>query len=246
MNGGLMDALNPFSAVVPILRLGVDGRTTGLAGTGFFVGTRPAVVTAKHVFLDHPLAKGEQYAMAVFRPDGTTDLGIIHDYLVSEKWDIAVFAAGGHPWATPLKLVRGQYPTNQDVLAFEYSFTTIETNEAGERIVNFQPFTHKGNILRHYLSTFRRQTPTASFDTSFPALQGASGAPVLRTSDWAVVGMLVANIERHLMPAQVVRAEIGGGEYEEVRYFLPTGQAIQASVIIEFLEEIKSDAEVVG
>lgn len=237
--------LDPFSAIIPILRLGADGHVKGVAGTGFFVGTRPVVVTAKHVFLGDPLAEGEQFGMAVFRPDGTVGIGEIKEYLVCEKWDIAVFAAGGHPRATPLALSRTKHPINYDVLAFEYSSTTIETDGAGNRIVNFQPYTHKGNILRHYVSTFPAVIPTPSFDLSFPALQGASGAPVLRNSDWAVVGMLVANVERHLMPAQVVRIDLDGTGHEEVAYFLPTGQAIEASLIADYLDEIGADATVI-
>jgi hypothetical protein len=237
-------AFDPFSAIIPVLRLGADGHIKAVAGTGFFVGSRPLVVTAKHVFLSDPLAEGEQYAMAIFRPGGTDGVGVIENYLVCDKWDIAVFAAGGHPMATPLTLARGMHPLNQDVLAFEYSSTTIEVDETGHITVNFQPFTHKGNILRHYMSMFPAKIPTPSFDTSFPALQGASGAPVLRTSDWAVVGMLVANVERHLMPAQVVRVEFDGTGHEEVNYFLPTGQAIEASLIVEYLDELGADASV--
>jgi V8-like Glu-specific endopeptidase len=239
------EPLDPFSAIIPILRLDANGLVKGVAGTGFFVGTRPLVVTAKHVFLGDPLAEGEQFGMAVFRPDGTTGIGTIKNYLVCDKWDIAVFAAGGHPRAIPLSLSRGEHPVNHDVLAFEYSSTTIETDEAGQRTVKFQPFTHKGNILRHYVSTFPVKIPTRSFDVSFPALQGASGAPVLRTSDWGVVGMLVANVERHLMPAQVVRIDLDGTGHEEVAYFLPTGQAIEARLIAEYLDEVGGDATVV-
>jgi V8-like Glu-specific endopeptidase len=240
-----MGELNPFSAIVPILRLDAGGRVKGIAGTGFFVGKRPFVVTAKYVFLNSPLSDGEKYALAIHRPEGEHGLGIINDYIVSEKWDIAVFAAGGYPNHTSLSLTKGKHPANQDIIAFEYSSTTIETDADGKRVVTFQPFTHKGNILRHYMSHFPSSTPTPSFDTSFPALQGASGAPVLRTTDWAVVGMLVANVERHLMPAQIVRVELGNAEHEEVNYFLPTGHAIEAKLIVDFLEENGGDAQVI-
>jgi hypothetical protein len=50
-----------------------------------------------------------------------------------------------------------------------------------------------------------------------------------------VIGMLVANVERHLVPAQVVRIEEKNGSSEETRYYLPFGKAIDASDIASFL-----------
>jgi hypothetical protein len=75
-------------------------------------------------------------------------------------------------------------------------------------------------------------------DTSFPALQGASGAPILRARDFAVVGMLVANHERHLLPAQVVRIETNNEALEETRYLLPVGKAIEAHFVLEVLDQM--------
>jgi len=69
------------------------------------------------------------------------------------------------------------------------------------------------------------------FDTSFPALQGASGAPVLLNLDFSVVGMLVANVERHLLPAQIVRIEDGPATSEETRYYMPFGQALMVDEV---------------
>jgi hypothetical protein len=42
----------------------------------------------------------------------------------------------------------------------------------------------------------------------------------------AAVGMMLANFERHLMPAQVLSIDHGDGEKEEVRYYLPHGKAL--------------------
>ena len=103
----------------------------------------------------------------------------------------------------------------------------------------FTPLTHKGNVLRHYKSTFPESHPTPSLDTSLPALQGASDSPVPRAHDFTVVGMLVANHERHLRPAHVVRIETNNEAVEETRYFLPVGKAIEAHFILEVLDQME-------
>lgn len=57
--------------------------------------------------------------------------------------------------------------------------------------------------------------PTEVLDLSFPALKGSSGAPIIVEHDGMVTGMIVANIERHLLPAQVERIETVDGIVEE-------------------------------
>jgi hypothetical protein len=95
---------------------------------------------------------------------------------------------------------------------------------------------YKGNILCYYPSRDPRIEKTPVFDTSFPALQGASGAPVVaHRPNFPVVGMIVSNVESEPIPAQTIR--IGSGE-EEIRYFLPTGHGIAAEVIIKFFTSI--------
>jgi len=62
----------------------------------------------------------------------------------------------------------------------------------------------------------------------------------MRSPDHAVVGMIVANHERHLLPAQVVRVE---EEPKEVRYFLPLGLAIGVEALTEVLDEVGDDVQ---
>jgi hypothetical protein len=69
-----------------------------------------------------------------------------------------------------------------------------------------------------YTQTFVRSKKM--HELSYPALKGASGAPVFLEHGLAVVGVIVANHERELMPAQILRA-VGedGALIEEARYF---------------------------
>lgn len=76
--------------------------------------------------------------------------------------------------------------------------------------------------------------------TSYPALQGVSGAPaiakVLERKQFVVAGVLVASSGRHLLPAQVVTIEDGSSYRESTSYFLPYGKAVSWSVITHCLE----------
>ena len=53
-----------------------------------------------------------------------------------------------------------------------------------------------------------------------------------------VTGILVANQERHLLPAQIVRIEEGPEFSEETRYFLPYGKALHSKVLLPFLVQL--------
>jgi hypothetical protein len=233
-----MKSLDLERSIIPIVHRDAGGSVTGLLGTGFVVGSRHVVVTAAHVFKSQPLAEGENYAAAFVAESGSLKLVNIRTPLAHPVHDIAIFRAESIPGTVPLSIAAKRVPLNHDVLTYEYSSTTITRDASGKKIVNFSPFTHKGNVMRHYLSTFPELQPTPVMDTSFPALQGASGAPVVRNSDFAVVGMLVANHERHLVPAQVVRIDGQTNEVEETRYFLPIGKALEAELILEFLTSI--------
>lgn len=182
--------------------------------------------------------------MCYVLPSDEVRISRIRDVLIAPMYDIAVFAAGGVQHTISLRVSKAPVPTNVDVLTYEFSGTSIERRD-GKRRVHFSPFTHKGNVLRHYLSDFPEATPTGVFDTSFPALWGASGAPVVRATDFAVVEMLVANRERHLMPAQIVSIHDGAGALEETKYFLPTGKALEGHLLVEYLSLINAEVVVV-
>ena len=102
---------------------------------------------------------------------------------------------------------------------------------------------HKENIIREYTPSFGYQNTTACIDLSYPALKGASGAPVIQEQSGNVLGMVVSNIERQLMPAQIERTERPDGTSDEIRrYFLPSTQAIRAVHLREALSRV-TDSE---
>jgi hypothetical protein len=132
-------------------------------------------------------------------------------------------------------------PVNFDVLTIEFSGTESRPLADGRREMRFTPYHRKGHVICHYTSTWPESVPTSSLDLSFAALRGASGAPVVVEQNGTVVGMVVANIERHLLPAQVEKVELGPDHREEVKYFLPLGKAISWHHLREFVQSILGD-----
>jgi hypothetical protein len=64
-------------------------------------------------------------------------------------------------------------------------------------------------------------------ELSFPALRGASGAPVVEIRGTALFahGVIVANTEHHLLPAHIETVLDSKNQLlEERKYFLPQGR----------------------
>lgn len=224
----------PERAVVPIVLASEKHPIEKVLGSGFFVGDDDNlfVVTARHV-VDNGLEKASQGFGIVLKGSEKIAVVACDEIRGSLDFDIAAMKFTIDTYfdeAYRLPIATSDPGLNDDVFSFEYSSSRIERNAEGGLHVSIEPYAHKGNIVRMYESTFPESRPTPAMLTSFPALQGASGAPLLvKTTPrrtLAVVGMLVANFERHLMPAQVVRIDNGEGEREEIRYYLPYGKAL--------------------
>ena len=69
-----------------------------------------------------------------------------------------------------------------------------------------------------------------ALEVSFPAVRGASGAPLLYMVDqrgFYLIGVLVSNAQYHLLPAEVtVSLNVANTVADEVKYFLPQGIAV--------------------
>jgi len=159
----------------------------------------------------------------------------IGNYKMSDKYDVAVVGLAGVTEVVSLPILRSNISSIEDILTFEYSSTAPKAIPDGRVGAHFSPFTHKGNVLRHYTSDYPEKVSTPVMDTSFPALQGASGAPVMRATDFGVAGML--------LPAQVVRIEQEDKTTEEIRYFLPTGRALSSEVLRTVLDSFGIEYE---
>lgn len=151
--------------------------------------------------------------------------------------DVAVMRIDSPPpSAVPLRFASRDLPLNKDALCVEYSMTTITLH--GERKnVEFTPLSHKGNIVAHPATGFMR-IATPCFLTSFPALAGASGAPVM-DENFNVVGMIVGNADLDSQPAKITRVVEPDGVSEEVRYVLPYGIGLRLQPLLDAMNAIR-------
>lgn len=244
--------LQPTRSIVPIIRYSPLQPIAEILGTGFFVGTPEmlAVVTAKHVFTACSLKDDEKFAIAFLTEKGAAIVALSR-VIGSLDFDVAAADVDSQhlPGAFPLPLGVSDPPLNRDVFTYEYSGSVIEKPYPGHTHVSFDPYAHKGNVVRLYTSKFPEAKPTPALLTSFPALQGASGAPLImedaKAKCFAVVGMMVANVERHLMPAQVVEVHDGPEFHEKISYFLPLGKALARVALAQALQEMEINVQFV-
>lgn len=247
MNPPSNKIFDPRWAIIPIVEKNSNREIIKFLGTGFYVGQKdiPVVVTAKHLF-NYQMDLNNSYGMVCFGEGGKKYVADVCGLKLCTDFDIAAFHSSLYfPETIHYKLSRDITPLNDDVFAFEYSPTIPICTKDGKTEIFLDAFMHKGNIMRYYISDFPESIPTPSFDTSFPALRGASGAPVIRAKDHAVAGMLLANHARHLVPAEIEKIQHDDKLLEETRYYLPMGKAIASSIIIDFLESIGENPEIV-
>ena len=229
-------------SIFVIVKLNAKKQLQRFIGSGFCVNPGQLCVTAKHVFDDCPLEDGESYCI-LFESEGFEKGGIGRAHPIKRiywsDFDLAIFKADIKYECVYLELnEKDQMPANMDIFAVEYNDSTVKTDEQGELFV-FDAYFHKGNVSKYYIAdNIPNQPPTACFNTSFPALKGASGTPVILNNGLKILGMLIGNTERHLMPAHIEKIQDGVEPTVVRMYYLPYGTAIRVSVIKDFLNKI--------
>lgn len=244
-----MDTFEPNKSIVPIVVASKEDPVQEILGTGCFIGTgeKLYILTAKHIFESSSRDEESKFAFVLNIGSGT-GIWAISKIVGVEDYDIAICEISYIEEAIPLQFSTQQPALNSDAICFEYSRTSIERKPGGGKHVSFDPLAHKGNIMRYFESEYPEKVKTPCFNTSFPALQGASGAPVIATSknkNFYIAGMIVANQETHLMPAQVVEIVDGNDYIEETKYFLPMGKGINSSLIIQAIKGLGVEIEYV-
>lgn len=230
----------PTMVIAPVVTNTIGTKDSGheVLGTCFQVG--PGLfMSAKHVFGIAPSA-GLEISL-VF--DSADPISTYKAQLVYQdpKLDISIARVEGWPVDEPFKIApTNELAMNTGVLTVEYSPTRPRGElPDGRPTMPIQANFHKGHVVREYRETFGHQYMASCIDLSYPALKGASGAPVVRESDGIVLGMIVGNVEQQLLPAQIERTESKDGIKDEiVRYFLPSGQALRAAHLREALSRV--------
>ena len=196
-------------------------------GTGAIIGDGTVVLTAEHVVR----GCAGQLALALILDNGVRSFPLT--ILESDQdRDLALLRIQGFKASDPLRIAFGSKVSyNSDLVALEYAQTVKEN---GAFLLN--PAMRRGHKTR--VVRAEKLGAIAGLDAlelSFPALQGASGAPVMFESTpfiseelkWGVVGVLVANVAYHAIPAQVITLVAENDSYiEERQYMLPQGLAV--------------------
>jgi hypothetical protein len=229
----------PSKAIVPVV--GVDetdplGKYAFL-GTGAFVGQQPLLVTCDHVVENW----NKSFAIAILPdrvPLGTCDIHQAKLVARNPRADLALLEVPGYSPEEVLQLAEDhEISMNVPVICFDYSQVgTIQVGE--EKAVHFQPATRLGNVTRlRFLKDMFGQAGDGMLELSFPALRGASGAPVLSNLTFRLWGIVKANVAHHLLPVQIERVWDEKGEVtEETRFLLPQAVAVHVKHLRAMLE----------
>jgi len=232
---------DPLSAIFPIMLVEEGARHPfSFLGTGFLIDRRGTFLTAKHVFTE------------AGRPDGAGCHAVIGagwsptPYPMSEirlcrEFDVAVGRMEPIEEMVTLELADGDAPMSADILTVEYSQTRPVLMPDGRITIEFRRYFHKGHVLSYYEEEPCLGKHTRLLDLSFPALKGASGAPIIA---WPlgfplkVVGLIIGNVSRELVPAQLERVVERGQVIEEIKYVVPIGLALSWYHIRGFLQSL--------
>src|SRR5262245_58510717 len=159
-------------AVRPLFTSNAGGELS-FSGTGFFVehDGKPILVTANHVALDEPLwiCKDPPMGKRFNLGDIVTPTKRLRS---NRATDVAVYDPLDFAPALTLQLCSDSPPGNYLVGSFEYARLMIDPHRA---LFNLGQSTRVGNIVRHVSDD---GFPGDSLELSYPALKGASGAPV--------------------------------------------------------------------
>jgi hypothetical protein len=211
---------NPLSVIVPIIGVGVPGADSCFLGTGAIVGDGSLLLTADHVIRDWPgnfvivtIHTGQQQYWQV----QIIERDIAHDLVLLSVDQYRPEHPLQPAFDTPLH-------SNSQLMTFEYGTTVV----AGGGIT-LEPATRLGHMTRmRFIQSTLGAAGDAALELSWPALRGASGAPVvLNDGTFRIVGVVIANVSYHLLPVQVESVlDEKNNLIEETKYMLPQAIAV--------------------
>ena len=222
--------IDPISCILPLVAWREESENVEkFLGTCFFAGSRIAV-TCEHVIrsalgqrigIVKITGVGKQYYVNVIAADANIDVALLEipGFEPSHRFEFAD---------------EGKINGNRPVFTHEYGPTrTIN------KTILLDHATRVGNVTRTFTEPRYNKAGEDCHELSFPALQGASGAPVL-DEGFRVLGMIMANVAYHLIPAQIETVVGDDNEVlETVEYMLPQGVAVNHKHIRAFMEKHK-------
>lgn len=230
---------NPRQSIVAVIGRNEAGYDRQFLGTGSLIGDGTILLTADHVLANWPVGRYSIYVNDVERDiTGTFAAEVLER---DPQHDLALLRVEGYQTPFPLTLhFDGQWAYNDQMITFEYSTTRVTGNN-----VVMNPAARLGHITRFYDDHLpgREDLIVDVYELSWPALKGASGAPLLfATPDdrgGQVLGVIIANKEHHLSPAfieTILRED--NSQMEQTLYMLPLGLAVDIRHVREMYERV--------
>lgn len=239
-----MTEIHPRDVIVPIFGL-LPGGMGPFLGTGSIIGDGSILLTANHVITGWQGPLGFVTLADVTRPAYPLTL-IDRD----PAHDLALLRVTEYRPPRPLVLDFDNFSENTTLMTYEYGTTRRTGNN-----IALNPATRIGHMTRRLGPGDGLGTLTdEAIELSFPALRGASGAPVmineplqatlLGKETLGVIGVVIANASYHLAPAQIEEVlNADNTSYGEVRYMLPQGIAVSVRHIREMYEKAIAEAQ---
>jgi len=212
-------------------------------GTGSIVGDGSLLLTANHVITAFNGPQGILPMSDLSRPPYPVTL-IDRD----PAHDLALLRIAEYRPPRPLVLEFDEFSDNTTLMTFEYGTTRRKGSH-----IHLNPATRIGHMTRRLGPGDGLTSLTDdAIELSFPALRGASGAPVmineplqyslLQKVSGGVVGVVIANASYHLAPAQIEEVlNADNTSYGEVRYMLPQGLAVSVRHIRAIYEKAMAE-----
>jgi hypothetical protein len=221
-----VEKIDPSEIVVPIF--GIDESSNAILGkyvflgTGFFIDNPSFLVTADHVVRDWKQSLG---ITILSNPERIISAKIVKR---DHKTDLALLEVSEYHSENALQLADDdEIIQNQLIYCMEYSTTWAQNKE-----IHLSPATRIGNVTRKFdLQDRYGMAGDEMLELSFPALRGASGAPIISGS-FHVWGVIIATAEYHFLPVQIESVLDEKNQLiEETRFLLPQALAVHVKHI---------------
>jgi len=228
--------ISPSEFVVPLFGFSKKNKWIFL-GTGFFFGKPPCLATADHVL-------GDMYEKIGIHVIEKNDFYRASFVVRKPKVDLAILKIAKYEPPVSCRLATDEEISfTQAIYSYEYG----TTQPLGKATV-ISPATRMGNVTRtRNFPEIYGEAGDTMLELSFPALRGASGAPVVSIVNEVVLwGIIVANVNYHLLPAQVEKVVEEDTTVEEIKYLLPQALAVNVKHLSNFFEEMNHNLAAPG
>ena len=160
-------------------------------GTAFLVA-RGVLVTCWHC-VSEPLPAGHSYGVARRFPlGGVTGTALKDLSRCKAGKDLATAKVAFWP-SLGFKLAERPLEIGEDVWTFGYPLTDVQERPGGGKFFMSHPRLLKGHVMRRFMYPHYDLGAVPSYELSFPAPEGLSGAPLFRAETNEVRGVVYGN-----------------------------------------------------